>query len=308
MNDRTLLPARDVLPDVDPAALVAVSFLAAFPNANTRDAYRRDLRFFFKWRLEHDLHPLADVKRAHIQAYASHLLTARHNSPSTVIRRIGTLSGYYETGVLDDMLAGSPCHHIKIPKVQEDPTRRTYLNRWELAAVMKAAQESRCRADWALITLMGTLGMRVSATCNVQIEDLSETDDGYRFLHTIGKGSKPSLKVLPIPTWKAVERARDGRASGPLLQRRDGSQMNRRSATTVVERLCREAGVKRKISPHSFRRTFVTIALKAGVPIEVVQYDVDHRSVRTTMDYHREPGEPHSRSFHTVAALLASAS
>lgn len=134
---------------------------------------------------------------------------------------------------------------------------------------------------------------------------MSRDQTGYRYLHTIGKGSKPSMKVLPIPSWKAIDRAQGDRTSGPLLLRRDGSQMNRRSAAVVVERLCRDAGVNRHITPHSFRRSFVTLALQAGVPIEVVQYDVDHSSSRTTATYNRLAPDPNSRASITVSALLA---
>lgn len=84
--------------------------------------------------------------------------------------------------------------------------------------------------------------------------------------------------------------------------------MTRRSAAIVVERLCSAAGVRgRKISPHSLRRSFATLALQAGVPMEVVQHDMDHASSRTTGTYNRLGVEPHARASHTVAALLASA-
>lgn len=95
MHDATFLPAIDAPETVDPAALVAVSFLAQFPNANTRDAYRTDLRIYFEWCQRVGVHPL-EVKRAHLQAFASHLATDRGNSPASVCRRIGTLRGYYE--------------------------------------------------------------------------------------------------------------------------------------------------------------------------------------------------------------------
>ena len=127
-------------------------------------------------------------------------------------------------------------------------------------------------------------------------------------LRTIGKGDKPSLKVLPVPVVLAVERAAGGRTSGPLLLRRDGSRMNRRSADAVVTRLCRAAGVDKEISPHSFRRSFATLALQAGVPAHVVQAGMDHASIRTTMIYDRLGVEPHAAAAHTVAAMLASAS
>lgn len=308
MHDATsFLPAIEGPAPVDPAALVAVSFLAQFPNPNTRDAYRTDLRIYFEWCQRVGVHPL-EVKRAHLQAFASHLATDRGNAAATVCRRIGTIGGYYETAVLDDVLEHSPAHHLKLPKIHDDPAKRTWLNRWELGALMRAAQESKGPSDWALVTLLGTLGMRVSAACAVQLEDLSADDQGYRFLHTIGKGGKPSLKVLPIPTWRAIDQASDGRTSGPLLRRRDESQMTRRSAAIVLARLCKAAGIRTHVTPHSLRRSFATLALQAGVPVEVVQFDMDHSSTRTTLHYNRLGVEPHARASNTVAALLASAS
>ena len=308
MDDATrFLPALGSPELVDPAAMVAISFLAQFPNPNTRDAYRTDLRIYFEWCHRVGVHPL-EIKRAHLQLFASHLATDRGNAPASVCRRIGTISGYYETAVLDEVLEHSPAHHLKLPTIHEDPAKRTWLNRWELGALMRAAQESRGPADWALVTLLGTLGMRVSAACAVQLGDLSRDETGYRFLHSIGKGGKPSLKVLPIPTWRAVDQAAGDRTTGPLLLRRDGSQMVRRSADRVIQRLTAAAGIDKRITPHSLRRSFATLALQAGVPVEVVQFDMDHSSTRTTQHYNRLGVEPHARASNTVAALLASAS
>lgn len=301
------LPALTAPETVDPASMVAISFLAQYPNPNTRAAYTTDLRIFFAWCTQVGIHPLA-AKRVHLQAFASHLATDRGNAAASVCRRLGTVTGYYETAVLDEVLEHSPAHHLKLPAIHEDPAKRTWLTRWELGAVMRAAQDSKHEADWALITLLGTLGMRVSAACAVQVQDLSTDQTGYRYLHSIGKGGKPSLKVLPVPTWRAVDRAKGDRATGPLLQRRDGTQMTRRSATRVVARLSAAAGVQKHITPHSLRRSFATLALQAGVPVEVVQFDMDHASTRTTLHYNRLGVEAHARASHTVAALLASAS
>lgn len=307
LDPTRLLPALTAPETVDPASMVAISFLAQYPNENTRAAYRTDLRIYFEWCTRLGIHPL-EAKRVHLQAFASYLATDRHNAPASVCRRIGTVSGYYETAVLDEVLEHSPAHHLKLPTIHEDPARRTWMTRWELGAVLRAAQDSEHSADWAVITLLGTLGMRVSAACAVQLDDLTTDPTGYRYLHTIGKGGKPSLKVLPVPTWRAIDRAQDARTTGPLLVRRDGTQMTRRSATRIVTRLCATAGVTKNITPHSLRRSFATLALQAGVPVEVVQFDMDHASTRTTLGYNRLGVEPHARASHTVAALLASAS
>jgi site-specific recombinase XerD len=308
MQDATRLPALTT-PDplADPANLAAVAFLGQYLNRNTRAAYTTDLRLYFAWCSARGLHPLRDVQRAHVQAFVIHLLEERGNSAASVVRRLGTISGYYDLAVLDRFIEHSPAHHLKLPKVHVDPARRTWLNRFELGALLRVAKAAG-PADWALIALLGTIGMRVSATCNIRVEDITTTELGYRIVHTIGKGDKPSVKVLPIPVMLAVDAAVAGRTNGWLLLRRDGTQMTRRSADRVLQRLCREAGIAKKVSPHSLRRSFATLALQAGVDVRVVQDGMDHASTRTTLGYDRLGVELHAQASHTVAAMLASAS
>jgi integrase/recombinase XerD len=297
------IPSRSPL---DQTSLIALTFLSDYLNPNTRNAYRKDLEIFFEWCFAVGLDPL-QARRLHIQAFIAHLVEGRGNGSASVARRIGTLGGFYRTAVMDGHIDFSPTTYVKVPPVFTDPARLTWLNRWELAALARAAMMSKKQADWALVNLMAVLGMRVSAACNVQIADISTDGSGYRWLHTIGKSGKPSMKVLPIPTWEPLERARDGREVGPLLRRRDGSQMTRRSADRVIQRLAKAAGIERHISPHSLRRTFVTSCLKAGVPLHVVQEAVDHARASTTLAYNRLEVDPNASASITMAALLAGA-
>jgi integrase/recombinase XerD len=306
--DGTALPQRAFTQqETDPASMTALSFLAQFPNPNTRSAYITDLRIFFGWCTEMGMHPF-DLKRRDLQMYIAHLGTNRNNSPATIGRRIGTVTGYYSTAVLDEVIENTPAHHLRLPSIIDDPTKRTWLTRWELQALMHAAQHSWRRSDWALVTLLGTLGMRVSAACAIDLEDMSSNSSGYRMFRTVGKGSKISVKVLPVATWPAIDKARGKRTKGPLLLRPDGQRVSRRSAAGVIGGLCRKAGIESKhITPHSLRRSFATLALEAGVALEVVQFDMDHSSTRVTQHYNQLGVADHARASHTVAALLASA-
>lgn len=115
---------------------------------------------------------------------------------------------------------------------------RVWLNRYEMANILKEAKASS-GSDWAMVALLGTIGMRITSVCNVQIEDISTTPDGYRVLRFIGKGDKPCAKALPIPVVQAVDAAAGERTSGPLCIRRRGGDkpMTRRSAAARLELL-----------------------------------------------------------------------
>lgn len=289
-----------------PHLLAAASFLTQYPKQNTREAYALDLRIYFDWCRTAGIDPLA-ARRFHVQAFALYLQDERRNGPASISRRIGTLTGYYENAVFDNYLPATPIVRIKLPKVQDDPRKRTWLTRFELAALQRAAQAAGS-ADWALVTLMGTVGMRVTATCNVRVEHIKTTDVGYRILETVGKGDKPSVKVLPVPVCRALDAATAGRREGWLIRRRDGTQMTRRSADAVVKRLAKAAGITKTVSPHVLRRSCATLLLKNGVDVRVVQSQLDHESSRTTLVYDALGVEFHAQAVHTMAAMLASAS
>lgn len=305
MDHRTVaVPAADHLA---PHLLAAAAYVTSFLNPNTRDAYTRDLRIYFAWCELHHL-PVFGAHKAHLQAFVLHLLQERGNRPASVARRIHTVTGYYAYAVDEGYLDATPAHRVKLPKIVEDPGKLTWLTRFELGAVLHAAKASKHPADLALIHLLGTLGMRVSAACAVQVQDITTNPDGYRILRTVGKGDKPSLKALPIPVAQAVDLAAAGRTTGPLLLRRDGTQMTRRSAARVITRLVKAAGVEKTITPHSLRRSHATLALQAGVDLRVVQDSMDHSSSRTTLRYDRIGVPIHAQASHTLAAMLASAS
>jgi len=303
--DSTLaVPGTD---EMAPHLLAAASFLMSFTNANTRSAYAVDLRIYFEWCQANRIEPFR-AQRFHVQAYANHLAEVRRNAPTSVSRRVGTLCCYYDCAIEDGYTAANPTAKVRLPRTHVDASKMVWLNRFELGALLKAARESKAEADWALIALMGTLGLRVTATCDIDIEHFSTTDLGYKVLRTVGKYGKPSSKVVPIPVWEAVKHAMGERSSGPLLRRRDGSRMNRRSAAVVVDRLTACAGIEKAVPPHALRRSFATLALQAGVDIRVVQQGMDHSSTRATLLYDGLGVELHAQASNTVAALLASAS
>lgn len=288
-----------------PHLLAAASFLMQFTSKNTRSAYTTDLRIYFNWCAQQCVDPLT-AKRFHLQAYALHLQEERYNKPATVGRRIGTLVGYYENAIVDGYLEATPMVRIRLPKIQDDPTSRVWLNRYEMATLLKVAKASS-GADWAMVSLMGTIGMRATSVCDVNIEDISTTPDGYRILRFIGKGAKPCAKALPIPVVQAVDAAAAGRASGPLfVMRRKEARMTRRAAAARLEVLAARAEIVKKVTPHVLRRSCATLLLKNGVDIRVVQAQLDHSSERVTARYDALGVEIHAQAAHTMAAMLAS--
>jgi integrase/recombinase XerD len=295
------------IPDIDPMSprfLAAAAFLAGYSNPGTRKGYASDLRIYFNWCDRSGIDPLT-AKRIHVQLFVRYLEDERKYGPSGIQRTMTAVRCFYDNSVVDGYVNTSPCLKVKTPRVVYDPTTKTHLTRYELANLIRAAKEASPR-DWAMVHLLSTIGMRIRAVCDVRIEDLSQTPDGYRVLRTVGKGNVASLKALPIPVAQAVDAAVGDRTEGHLLLRRDGSQMTRRSAGHRIDILAKKAGIDRHVYPHALRTTHVTLALKSGVDLFVVQAGVDHSDPRTTLRYNALGVEIHGQASHTLAAMLAS--
>jgi integrase/recombinase XerD len=295
------------VPGIDPMAphlLAAYAFLSNYENEGTRKGYATDLRIYFTWCADTmGIDPLA-AQRLHVQLFVRYLAGDRGYQPSGIQRTMTAVRMFYKNARLDGYLTGTPTEGVKTPKVIDDPTKKTHLDRWEWSALLKTAQEASPR-DLAMVHLLSTIGMRVGAVCAVDIEDITTTNAGYRVLHTIGKGGVASLKALPIPVAQAVDAARGDRTDGPLLLRRNGTRMTRRSAGWRIDWLAKKAGIAKHLYPHALRVTHVTMALKSGVELHVVQRGVDHADPRTTMRYNALDVPVEGQASHTLSALLA---
>jgi integrase/recombinase XerD len=146
---------------------------------------------------------------------------------STVSRRVSVLAGCYRTCVIDGVLEHSPANYVRRPNVPaESPTLG--LTHLQFEALLTAARNSANRCDFALVTMLGLLGLRIFEAIGSNIEDLGE-EHGHRVLRVRGKGDKVVLVPLPPAVGRAVERSIDERTAGPILLTCRGTRMDRRA-------------------------------------------------------------------------------
>jgi hypothetical protein len=161
---------------------------------------------------------------------------------STVSRRISGLAGFYRTCVIDGVLAHSPAQHVRRPTVPPDsPTLG--LTHLQLEALLTAARQFANDCDFALVVMLGRLGLRIFEATSAAIVDLGE-EHGHRVLRVVAKGTKTVLVPLPPAVGRAIDRAVAGRTSGPILLNTRGGRMDRHAATRRLRHLARVAGVR----------------------------------------------------------------
>jgi site-specific recombinase XerD len=282
---------------VDEAEIAAVSFLARY-NGRTLEAYRHDLRCLFQWAADAGLTVL-EATRSHIELYRC-WLEERGLAASTIDRRLTTVCGFYRFAHIDGRIASNPAQYVRRPQVH--PSTARGLDRSELGAFLFTA-ERYDRAHAALAVLLGLNGLRVSEACGANVEELG-FERGHRTLGIVGKGNKPAVIPLVPRTARTIDLAVGERQEGPILRRRDGQRLDRRTAHRWVRSIGKRAGLG-SVHPHMLRAAFIMAALDAGVPLRDVQTAARHADPRTTTIYDHRRQDFDRHAAYVVVAFVA---
>jgi site-specific recombinase XerD len=153
-----------------------------------------DLRIYRRWCNDRGLNPLT-VQRVQVELYVWWLQEARRFRPSTVSRRLSVVAGFYRTCVIDGILEHSPADYVRRPNMPpESPTLG--LSHLQFEALLTAARQSANINDFALVAMLGLLGLRIFEATGTNIEDVGE-EHGHRVLRVFGKGNRVTLVPLP---------------------------------------------------------------------------------------------------------------
>jgi site-specific recombinase XerD len=300
-----LVPASagEMLTSTERLRVAVAAFLARYTGLS-RAHTASDLRGFLDWCADRGLDPLA-ASRPQLELFVRWMQETRRLKPSTVSRRTSVVAGFYRTCVIDGVLEHSPAEHLRRPRVPpESPTLG--LTHLQFEALLTAARDSPNRNDFALVAMLGLLGLRVFEACGSDVADLGE-EHGHRVLRVVGKGTKVVLVPLPPAVGRAIDLAVDARPVGPILRTRRGSRMDRHAATRRLRRLAEASGMRMpRLHPHMLRHTFVTTMLDAGVDLRDVQIAARHADPRTTMRYDRARKNLDRHPNYILAAFMAS--
>ena len=144
------------------------------------------------------------------------LQDARCYQPSTVSRRLSVVIGFYRVCVIDQVLPYSPADYVRRPLVPPE-SQTLGLGHLQFEALITTARLSANAHDFALVAMLGLLGLRIFEACGASISDLGE-EHGHRVLRVRGKGGKVVLVPLPPAVARAIDGAVDGRYRGPILR------------------------------------------------------------------------------------------
>lgn len=141
----------------------------------------------------------------------------------------------------------------------------------------------------AIIETLYGCGLRVSELVNLRLTDIHY---GEGYVIVTGKGNKQRLVPIGGKALKEIDIYKQDRNTLPVIKdqnvlflNRRGSKLTRAMIFTIIKDLAARAGIKKNISPHTFRHSFATHMIEAGADLRAVQEMLGHESILTTEIY-----------------------
>ena len=255
-------------------------------SVNTIEGYLRDIQKLINYSDKQPLDYTQDDITAFIHNFASSEYSIR--SQARVISGLKSFFGYLQ---LEDFREDNPTTLLETPKI--GMKLPDVLSEKEIDKMIEVIDLSKPEGqrNRAIIEVLYGCGLRVSELINLKISDLFFD---YGFIRVIGKGNKQRLVPISDYTIKYInlykETIRQQIQIKPdfedfLFLNRRGKNLTRVMIFTIVKELSIIAGVKKTISPHTFRHSFATHLLKNGADLRAIQLMLGHESITTTEIY-----------------------
>jgi integrase/recombinase XerD len=252
-------------------------------------AYQRDVEKLMHFSLSIDVLPKS-LTTEHLKDFIFGLMKIGISSRSQA-RILSGVKQFFLFLILEDEIKEDPSELIEMPSIGKKLPEVLEIE--EIDDLIQAIDLSKNEGhrNRAIIETLYSCGLRVSELVNLKFSDLF-FEEG--FIRVIGKGNKERL----IPVSPSVENEikiyneyirrhqtiKSGDENIVFLNRR-GGKLTRVMIFTIIKNLANEIGLKKNISPHTFRHSFATHLLEGGADLRAIQEMLGHESITTTEIY-----------------------
>lgn len=258
---------------------------------NSISAYLHDVSLFQQYLdAEHNGIELKDIRMETIEHFLSFLYDL-HIGASSQARILSGLKSFYRYLMQEKIVDSDPTDLINSPSLGRHLPE--VLNYEEIQQMIESIDLSTPHGhrNKAMIEVMYGCGLRVSELITLQISNIY-SEDG--FLRLIGKGDKERLVPIGDSSLSILFQYIEGtrrhvnvkpKFVDTVFLNSRGMGLSRQMVFLIVKELARSNGIKRNISPHTFRHSFATHLIEGGANLLAVQQMLGHASVSTTEIY-----------------------
>ena len=258
-------------------------------SSNTLEAYSRDLIQYFRFLESKGISDIIKTQSDDLYEYLGTLRT-RKLSGRTQARILSALRSFYRFLQEESLRQDNPTLPLQGPKPKR--TLPKTLSELEVESLIHQPKTASPRGwrDAAMLEVLYATGLRVSELISLTLDQLELE---AHLIRTIGKGSKERL----VPIGKAASRClREYLEKGrPFLLKHSkvpwvfvnnrGGRLSRQGFWKILRYYSQQAGILKKVSPHTLRHTFATHLLEGGADLRSIQTMLGHADISTTQIY-----------------------
>ncbi|WP_320052441.1 site-specific tyrosine recombinase XerD [uncultured Acetobacteroides sp.] len=230
-----------------------------------------------------------DIKQNHLEEFLASLYDSGLNARSQA-RVLSSIKGFYKYLMLEDIIEEDPTELIQGPKLDRKLPHTLTVD--EIDALIAAIDLSKPEGsrNRAILETLYSCGLRVTEAISLRLSDLFFREE---YIRVIGKGNKERLVPINQKAIGYIEKYITDRnklninpkADNILFLNRRGNQLTRVMVFTIIKELSRKIGLKKKISPHTFRHSFASHLFERGADLRVIQELLGHETIITTEIY-----------------------
>jgi len=258
-------------------------------SANSVDAYIRDVKKLETFAKKQKISEL-NINNSDLSDFVSNIskegISARSQS-----RIISGIKAFYKYLIMEDYITADPTQLLESPKIGmklPDTLSIEEIDKLIAAIDLSTEQGERNRS---MLEILYSCGLRVTELITLKLSNVSFVEG---FIKVIGKGDKERLAPIGKTALKYLniyisevrnhQNIQKGYEDIIFLNRR-GKQLTRVMIFTIIKQLAEKIGLKKKISPHTFRHSFATHLIQGGADLRAVQEMLGHESITTTEIY-----------------------
>lgn len=257
-------------------------------SENTVESYERDLKKLIQYLKEAHVEP-SNATLEHLKDFLIDISELGIGKRSQA-RLVSSIKSFYKFLIYKNKIETDPTELLESPKI--GMRLPEVLSLAEIDAIISTIDLSKPEGqrNKAIIEVLYGSGVRVSELLDLKLSN-SYFEEGYMLV--TGKGNKQRLVPLSDESIKQIGfwmidrhklQIKKGNEDYLFLSRR-GSKLTRAMIFTIVKELTIKSGIKKNVSPHTFRHSFATHLLENGANLRAIQELLGHESITTTELY-----------------------
>lgn len=253
-------------------------------SSQTRYSYESELKFYRNFLLQEGIKTMKDVRMKDVQRF----LQSNPNLKSrSIAHRLTVVKNFHQFLVKSSVLDKDVTCNLKGPKLEKKLPSTLSVEEVDnlLNIECKTVYDYRNKA---ILELLYSTGLRISEALNLTFHDISFSSCTIR---VVGKGSKERIvpvcdsALIFLQDYFEIRKLIDKKNSDYLFLNPSGNQLSRVGFFKNLQKILKEKGIKKQVTPHTLRHSFASHMIEYGADLRVVQELLGHSDISTTKIY-----------------------